>query len=296
MEISTVIERMLSKGEIDKALDLLVSSLDSDESILGLIIDKCILSNDHQSLLKCFEKTGEAPDKDEVDFLMSFVEPSIEKGDYYYCQRLESLIQEEFLTLNNLKGMLEINFVDEKNLKLVHDLLQRMSCFLKNDSVSEEDSKKEERIKEKEELKGSLQSVSEFVINSFFRNKFVVKFFKFIPDKTRIKKELNDKLQLAISDGNLDDALNLSCLLEKKLSRVEIELIFEVALRKYHFSKVERILKILDRKITEEELKTRFLYLVEDNQKDEAFKMFYLFSEKTRIEMLKIFSEKFIKK
>ncbi|MCK9439173.1 MAG: hypothetical protein WCY43_02440 [Patescibacteria group bacterium] len=296
MEISTVIERMLSKGEIDKALDLLVSSLDNDESILGLIIEKWISSNDHQSLLKCFEKTGEAPDKDEIDFLMSFVESSIKKGDYYYCQRLESLIQKDFLTLDNLREMLEINFVDEKNLKLVYDLLQRMSCFLKKNPLSEEDIENEDLVKEREELKLTLENMSEFVICSFFRNKFVLKFFKFIPDKSKIKKELEGKFQLAIKDGDLESASSVSYVLERKLSRAEVELILEAALKKCQFFKVERILKILDRKITEEELMTRFLYLIEDNQKDEASKMFYLFSEKNRIEMLKVFSNKFLKK
>ncbi len=296
MQISAVIEKMIHQGKINEALNLLVLSIENDESLLGVVIDKCITSNDYKFLLRCFEETQEIPEEEEVDFLMSFVESSIEQGDYNYCLRLENLLQSQFLKLDDLKKMLEVNFNKEKerDLRLIHDLLQRMFCFFK---AEDDNSKKQEEIeKEEQELKLMIENVSEFIINSFFKDKFVLKFFKFISDKKAIKEFFSKKLKTAIKDGDIDEALSISCVLERKLTRSEIESIFEVALKNSSSSKVEKILKLLNRKISEEELKTRFLSLVERGEKDEAFKMFYLFPEKIRLEMLKVFSKKFNKK
>ena len=294
MDISVVVDKLISDGKIDEALHLLSLNVDEDKSILGLLIEKFISSDDCLSLLKCFEKTGEEPEEEEIGFLLSHFFIFSDNNDYLSAERIENLLKRRLFTENDLKRILENNLKAKVNLKVIFKIFQRIEEIKRANETKKSDGEKRKKEKKKKEEKDYfLQEKAREVIDSYFGDKLMLKFFRFLPDRSVIKNDLNKKLSEAIKEGDFDKAKDISYFLEKKLSRSELELILETAIETDSCVTIEKVLKILKRKLTQEELKKRFLYLVKNNEKDKALNILYLFADKNKPKMIKIFIERF---
>ncbi len=294
MDISVVVDKLISDGKIDEALHLLSLNVDEDKSILGLLIEKFISSDDCLSLLKCFEKTGEEPEEEEIGFLLSHFFIFSDNNDYLSAERIENLLKRRLFTENDLKRILENNLKAKVNLKVIFKIFQRIEEIKRANETKKSDGEKRKKEKKKKEEKDYfLQEKAREVIDSYFGDKLMLKFFRFLPDRSVIKNDLNKKLSEAIKEGDFDKAKDISYFLEKKLSRSELELILETAIETDSCVTIEKVLKILKRKLTQEELKKRFLYLVKNNEKDKALNILYLFADKNKPKMTKIFIERF---
>lgn len=288
MDISVVIDKLISDGKIDEALTLVSLNIDEDKSILGLLIEKFISTNDCLSLLKCFERTGERPDEEEVEFLFHHFCLFSHSNDYSSAERIERLLERNLFIESDLKRILENNLKTKVDLKIIFKIFQRIEEIKKNDEEKSVDGKKNKKEKD-----SFLQEKAREVIDSYFGDKLMLKFFRFLPDRSIVKKNIEFKVFQAIEGGDFDEAKDLVYFLERKLTRSELELILEKNLEKSSCTTIERILKILKRKLTQEELKKRFLYLVKDNEKEKSLNMLYLFSDKNKVKMIKIFVRKF---
>jgi len=292
MDVSVVVDKLISDGKIDEALHLLSLNIDEDKSILGLLIEKFISSDDCLSLLKCFEKTGEEPEEEEIGFLLGHFFIFSDNNDYLSGERIENLLKRRLFTEGDLKRILENNLKAKINLKVIFKIFQRIEEIKKDNETKKSDGEKRKK-KKKEEGDCFLQEKAREVIDSYFGDKLMLKFFRFLPDRSVIKNDLNKKLSEAIKEGDFDKAKDISYFLERKLSRSELELILETAIETDSCVTIEKVLKILKRKLTQEELKKRFLYLVKNNEKDKALNILYLFVDKNKPKMTKIFIERF---
>lgn len=294
MDVSVVVDKLISDGKIDEALHLLSLNIDEDKSILGLLIEKFISSDDCLSLLKCFEKTGEEPEEEEIGFLLGHFFIFSDNNDYLSGERIENLLKRRLFTEGDLKRILENNLKAKVNLKVIFKIFQRIEEIKRANETKKSDGEKRKKEKKKKEEKDYfLQERAREVIDSYFGDKLMLKFFRFLPDRSVIKNDLNKKLSEAIKEGDFDKAKDISYFLERKLSRSELELILETAIETDSCVTIEKVLKILKRKLTQEELKKRFLYLVKNNEKDKALNILYLFADKNKPKMTKIFIERF---
>ncbi len=294
MDVSVVVDKLISDGKIDEALHLLSLNIDEDKSILGLLIEKFISSDDCLSLLKCFEKTGEEPEEEEIGFLLGHFFIFSDNNDYLSAERIENLLKRRLFTESDLKRILENNLKAKVNLKVIFKIFQRIEEIKRANETKKSDGEKRGKEKKKKEEKDYfLQEKAREVIDSYFGDKLMLKFFRFLPDRSVIKNDLNKKLSEAIKEGDFDKAKDISYFLERKLSRSELELILETAIETDSCVTIEKVLKILKRKLTQEELKKRFLYLVKNNEKDKALNILYLFADKNKPKMTKIFIERF---
>lgn len=294
MDVSVVVDKLISDGKIDEALHLLSLNIDEDKSILGLLIEKFISSDDCLSLLKCFEKTGEEPEEEEIGFLLGHFFIFSDNNDYLSGERIENLLKRRLFTEGDLKRILENNLKAKVNLKVIFKIFQRIEEIKRANETKKSDGEKRKKEKKKKEEKDYfLQERAREVIDSYFGDKLMLKFFRFLPDRSVIKNDLNKKLSEAIKEGDFDKAKDISYFLERKLSRSELELILETAIETDSCVTIEKVLKILKRKLTQEELKKRFLYLVKNSEKDKALNILYLFVDKNKPKMTKIFIERF---